>query len=102
MIDRSHQLSVVRQCKLLALSRSTVYYQPVDTPAEALALMRRIDALHLEHPWMGSRSLRDQLNRAGIPISRDRVRRLMRKMSLHAVYRKPRTTIPQPGHEVYP
>ncbi len=102
MIDRDHPLSVVRQCALLALSRATVYYRSVDTAAEELAIMRRIDALHLAHPWMGSRSLRDQLNRAGIPSSRDRVRRLMRKMSLHAVYRKPRTTIPQPGHEVYP
>jgi putative transposase len=102
MIDRDHPLSVVRQCQLLALSRSTVYYQPVATPPEELALMRRIDELHLQFPWMGSRSLRDQFNRAGISISRDRVRRLMRQMGLHAVYRKPRTTVPQPGHTIYP
>jgi putative transposase len=64
--------------------------------------MRRIDALHLRFPWMGSRSLRDQLNRDGIPISRDRVRRLMHKMGIHAIYRKPRTTIPEQDHKVYP
>jgi len=102
MIERGHRLSVVRQCTLLALPRSTFYYPPVATPLEELELMRRIDELHLAHPWMGSRSLRDQLNRAGVPISRDRVRRLMRKMGIHAVYRRPRTTIPERGHKVYP
>jgi putative transposase len=93
---------VVRQCKLLALSRSTVYHRPVTTPSKELALMRRIDALQLAHPWMGSRSLRDQLNRDGRPISRARVRRLMRKLGIQAIYRKPRTTIPAQGHKVYP
>jgi putative transposase len=67
-----------------------------------LALMRRLDELHLKHPWMGSRSLRDQLQRAGVVISRDRVRRLMRVMGIHALYRKPRTTIPKQGHTIYP
>jgi len=67
-----------------------------------LALMRHIDELHLRFPWMGSRSVRDQLNRARVPISRDRVRRLMRKLNIRALYRKPRTTIPQQGHKVYP
>jgi putative transposase len=102
MIDREHRLSVAHQCELLALSRSTLYYRPVAAPPEELALMRRIDALHLAHPWMGSRCIRDQLIRAAIPISRDRVRRLMRKMGIHAIYRKPRTTIPEQGHKVYP
>ena len=102
MIDREHRLSVAHQCELLALSRSTLYYRPVAAPPEELALMRRIDALHLAHPWMGSRCMRDQLIRAAIPISRDRVRRLMRKMGIHAIYRKPRTTIPEQGHKVYP
>lgn len=64
--------------------------------------MRRVDELHLLFPWMDSRSLRDQLNRAGIPIGRERVRRVMRKMGIHALYRKPRTTLPKPGHESYP
>jgi putative transposase len=102
MIDREHRLSVAHQCELLALSRSTLYYRPVAAPPEELALMRRLDALHLAHPWMGSRCMRDQLIRAAIPISRDRVRRLMRKMGIHAIYRKPRTTIPEQGHKVYP
>ncbi len=102
MIDRDHPLSVVRQCQLLAVSRSSVYYQPVATPPEELALMHHIDALHLAHPWMGSRSIRDQLARAGLSISRDRVRRLMRQMGFHAVYRKPRTTIPEQRHKIYP
>ncbi len=64
--------------------------------------MRLIDELHLQFPSMGSRSLRDQINRAGIPISRDRVRRVMGKLGIHAIYRKPRTTIPEQGHTIYP
>jgi putative transposase len=100
MIDRDHRLGIVRQCELLALPRSTFYYQPVATPPEALTLMRHIDALHLAHPWMGSRSIRDQ--RADIPISRDRLRRLMRTMDIHAIYRKPRTTIIEQAHKIYP
>jgi putative transposase len=94
MIDRNHKLSVVCQCELLALPRSTLYYRPVATPAEELVLMRRIDELHLRFPWMGSRSIRDQLNRADISIRRERVRGVMRKLSIRAIYRKPRTTIP--------
>jgi putative transposase len=102
MIARNHRLSVARQCELLALPRSTFYYQPAGVPGRDLALMRQLDELHLEHPWMGSRSLHDQLRRAGFSFSRDRVRRLMRKMGIHALYRKPRTTIPEQGHKVYP
>ena len=102
MIERDHPLSLSRQCELLALPRSTFYYRPAEAPAGELALMRRLDELHLEFPWMGSRSLRDQLQRAGFPISRDRVRQLMRRMGIHALYRKPRTTIPAQGHRIYP
>lgn len=102
MIERNHPLTVTRQCALLALPRSTFYYRPAGTPPQDLALMRRLDELHLAHPWMGSRSLRDQLQRVGIAVSRDRVRRLMRKMGINAVYRKPRTTIPEQAHTVYP
>jgi putative transposase len=102
MIARDHRLSVARQCELLALPRSTFYHQPAGVAARDLALMRWLDELHLEHPWMGSRSLRDQLHRAGYSLGRDRVRRLMRKMGIHALYRKPRTTIPEQGHKVYP
>ena len=81
MIDRDHSLSVVCQCQLLALSRSSVYYRPMAAPPEELVLIRLIDELHLQFPWMGSRSLRDQINWAGIPISRDRVRSVMGKLS---------------------
>jgi putative transposase len=99
MIDRQHPLSVVAQCKLLGLSRARVYRLPTPPSAEKLDLMRRIDKLH---PHMGSRSLRDQLNRQGIAISRGRVKSLMRKMGISAVYQKPRTTVPNLKHKVYP
>ena len=102
MIDRQHPLSVVTQCKLLGLSRARIYRLPTLPSAEKLDLMRRIDKLHLDHPHMGSRSLRDQLNRQGIAISRGRVKGLMRKMGISAVYQKPRTTVPNLKHKVYP
>ena len=102
MIERESDLSVSRQCELLGLTRSSVYYQPKATPPAELSLLHRLDELHLEFPWMGSRSLRDQLVAMGFSISRDRVRRLMRKAGIRAVYRRPRTTIPAQGHKVYP
>ena len=102
MIERESDLSVSRQCELLGLTRSSVYYQPKATPPAELVLLRRLDELHLEFPWMGSRSLRDQLVAMGLSVSRDRVRRLMRKAGIRAVYRRPRTTIPAQGHKVYP
>ena len=102
MIEQGGKLSVTRQCQLLELPRSTVYHRPRPTGTSDLELMRRIDELHLAWPWMGSRSIRDQLVRSGFPVCRDRVRRLMRKMNIHAVYRAPRTTVPAPGHKIYP
>lgn len=102
MIERESDLSVSRQCELLGLTRSSVYYQPKATPPAELVLLRRLDELHLEFPWMGSRSLRDQLVAMGFSVSRDRIRRLMRKAGIRAVYRRPRTTIPAQGHKVYP
>jgi len=102
MIEPGHELSLSRQCGLLTLARSSVYYRPTPTPEEELRLMRELDELHLEHPWMGSRSLRDQLRRRGFSVGRDRVRRLMRKIGIRAVYRPPRTTIPAQGHKIYP
>jgi len=102
MIEPGHELSLSRQCGLLTLARSSVYYRPTPTPEEELRLMRELDELHLEHPWMGSRSLRDQLRRRGFSVGRDRVRRLMRKIGIRAVYRPPRTTIPAQGHTIYP
>lgn len=102
MIDRTHALKVSRQCELLDLQRSTFYYKPKADHSKSLELMRKIDALHLEFPWMGSRSIKDQLARGGMSVCRDRVRGLMRKMGIHAIYRAPRTSIPFKGHKIYP
>jgi len=102
MIDPSHALSIVRQCQLLALSRSTAYYQPTPVSAADLARMRRIDALHLDHPFAGARMLRDLLRREGHAIGRRHVSTLMTRMGITAVYRKPRTSACHPAHPVYP
>ena len=103
MIDRSHDLSVSRQCQLLSLARSTAYYQCQATPVEELSLMRRIDDLHLEYPFAGSRMLRDLLRQDGhAELGRRRVRRLMRKMGIEALYKKPDTSRRHRAHPVYP
>ena len=102
MINRTHALSVVRQCQLLALSRSTTYYQPTPVSAADLALMRRIDELHLDHPFAGARMLRDLLRREGHRIGRKRVRTMMARMGIDALYRKPPTSQRHPAHRVYP
>ena len=102
MIDRSHELSLTRQTELLGISRGAVYYEPEPTSAGDLALMRRIDELHLELPFAGSRMLRDLLAAEGSPVGRRHVTTLMRKMGIEAMYRRPCTTKPAPGHKVYP
>ncbi|HEY3776705.1 MAG TPA: IS3 family transposase [Rhizomicrobium sp.] len=102
MIDRSHELSVTRQAKLLKLSRSGVYYSPRPVSPADLTIMRRIDELHLEHPFAGSRMLRDLLNREGIAIGRERVITMMKRMGIEAIYRRPNTSRPEPGHRIYP
>ena len=102
MIDREHALPVTRQAQLLELSRSSVYYQPVAVSDTDLALMRRIDELHLEHPFAGSRMLKKLLCAEGFEVGRTHVRTLMRRMGVEAIYRRPRTTQPHPGHRVYP
>jgi len=102
MIDRTHALPVTRQCALLALPRSSVYYTPQPVSAEDLVLMRQLDELHLQHPFAGSRMLRDLLRLQGIPIGRKRVATLMPRMGIEALYRHPRTTQPHPGHRVFP
>ena len=103
MIDREHQkLSVSRQCRLLAVSRSTVYYRPLGESAQTLALMRRIDELYLDYPFYGSRQMMRHLAREGVAVGRHRVRRLMRLLGLEAIYRKPRTSVANPEHRVYP
>lgn len=102
MIDREHALPIIRQAKLLGISRGGVYYRPRLVPAADLAIMRRIDELHLEFPFAGSRMLRDLLNREGIEIGRRHVSTLMKRMGIEAIYRKPSTSKPAPGHKIYP
>ena len=102
MIDRDHDLSLVRQAKVLSISRGSVYYKPRPVSPEDLAIMRRIDELHLEYPFAGSRMLRDFLNRGGVSIGRRHVATLMKRMSIEALYRKPNTSKPSPGHKIYP
>jgi len=102
MINRTHDLSIVRQCQILALSRSTAYSQPQPISTAELALRRRIDALHLAHPFAGARMLRDLLRREGSTIGRKRVRTLMTRLGIEAVYRKPHTSQRHPAHTVYP
>ena len=102
MIDRTHQLPVIRQCQVLGTSRSTAYYQPQPVPVEELALMRKIDELHLEVPSAGSRTLRTFLRNDGHPVGRQRIRRLMRKMGIEAIYRKPNLSRRHAAHPIYP
>lgn len=102
MIDPNHDLPIVRQVQLLELSRSSVYYLPRPTSEEDLALMRRIDALHLEHPFAGARMLRDLLKAEGDFVGRKHVATLMKTMGIAALYRRPNTSRKHPAHPVYP
>ena len=102
MIDRTHDLPLTRQARVLSLSRSSLYYQPRPVSAEDLAIMRRIDELHLEHPFAGSRMLRDLLRGEGVQIGRARVITMMRRMEIEAIYRRPNTSKPAPGQKIYP
>jgi putative transposase len=95
-------LSVARQCALLEISRSGFYRTPLGESEESLALMRRIDELFLECPFFGSRQMARALMREGFSVGRHRVRRLMALMGLRAVYCRPRTSDPHPGHKIYP
>jgi putative transposase len=103
MVEREHpELSVRRQCELVRVSRSGLYYEPEPTSPEQLALMRRIDELHLKYPFYGSRKLADALRREGHEANRKRIQRLMRLMRLEAMAPKPKTSEPHPEHVVYP
>jgi putative transposase len=102
MIDHDHRLSVSRQAKALGISRGSVYYLPRPTPDADLALMRRIDELHLEYPFAGSRMLKGLLRAEGHEVGRLHVSTLMKKMAIAALYRRPNTSKPAPGHKVYP
>jgi putative transposase len=102
MIDRSHTLSLARQAEELGISRSNLYYDPQPVSAADLAIMRRIDELHLEFPFAGSRMLRDLLATEGFTVGRLHVATLMKRMGIEALYRKPATSKPTPGHQIYP
>jgi putative transposase len=102
MIDREHTLSLTRQSQILNLSRSSLYYKVVPVSERDLELMRRIDEIHLKYPFMGSRSIRDQLEAMGYKVGRQHISTLMRKMGIAALYRKPRLSKPHPEHKVYP
>ncbi len=102
MIDREHALSITRQAEVLNVSRSSVYYRPRPVPQADLAIMRRLDRLHLEFPFAGARMLRGLLAAEGSQIGRRHVKTLMRRMGIEALYRRPRTTRPEPGHKIYP
>jgi len=102
MIDRTHDLPVSRQCQILSLARSTAYYRRQEPSEAELALMRRIDELHLDYPFAGSRMLRDLLKAEGHQIGRKRVARLMKKMGIEAIYKKPNTSRRHASHPVYP
>jgi len=98
MIDRDHDLPLSHQARLLGISRGTVYYQAQEASQDDLKLMRRIDELHLDYPFAGSRMLR----REGFMAGRRHVRTLMHRMGVQAIYRKPNTSRKHPGHKVYP
>ena len=102
MIDRAHDLPVARQAKALNISRGAVYYKPRPVSIEDLQIMRRIDELHLDHPFMGARMLRDMLTREGVLIGRRHVATLMKRMGIEAIYRRPNTSKPAPGPKIYP
>jgi putative transposase len=102
MIDRTHELPVKRQAELVGISRGTVYYHPEPISDADLRLMRRIDELHLELPFAGSRMLRDLLNAEGFEVGRRHVATLMRRMGVEAIYRKPNTSKKHPKHPVFP
>ena len=103
MVDREHpSLSIARQCALLGVARSSLYYRPREASGENPALMQAMDRQYLDTPFYGSRRMKVWLAREGIPVSRKRVQRLMRVMGLRAIYRSPRTSRPAPEHRVYP
>jgi putative transposase len=102
MIDAEHDLPITRQAELLELSRASVYYLPRATPQADLTLMRRIDELHLNHPFAGTRMLRDLLRLEGFSVGRKHVATLMKKMGIEALYRRPNTSRRHPAHPIYP
>jgi putative transposase len=102
MISKEHQLSITKQCHTLQLCRSGIYYTPQPVSDRDRELMRLIDTIHLEQPYLGSRGMRNELWNEGRKVGRTHVRTLMRKMGIEALYKKPRLSKPHPDHKVYP
>lgn len=102
MIDKKDKLPLTRQCNLLDLNRSGIYYTPVPLSVKEMEIMRQIDGIHLTYPFYGSRKIRNELWAKGYDPGRDRVRRLMRRMGVEALYVKPRLSVAHPGHVKYP
>ena len=102
MIDRKAKLSLSRQAKVLGISRGSIYYQPQPVTDADLKLMHRIDQLHMEFPFAGSRMLKGLLVQEGFTVGRLHVATLMKRMGIEALYRKPNTSKPEPGHKIYP
>jgi len=102
LVEPQAEISMRRQCELLGVSRSSLYYEPVEPDGEELGLMRRLDELHLEHPFFGSRLMTRTLKAEGFEVNRKRIQRLMRVMGLESVAPKPNTSKPAPEHPVYP
>ena len=102
MIDSTHKLSLTKQAKVLGISRGSVYYRPRPVSDTDLELMRRIDELHLDYPFAGSRMLRGLLLGEGYRVGRLHVRTLMKRMAIEAIYRRSNTSKPAPGHKIYP
>jgi len=103
MVDKNYEdLSISGQCELLEVSRSTFYYTPKPESEYELDLMAKIDELHLNRPYLGSRGIRRFLKRQGIIVNRKKVQRLMKKMGIASVYRKIQTSKPNPNHKIYP
>ena len=102
MIDRDTRLSIMRQCELLGLSRSSLYYRPQPISDADRRLMRRIDEVHLTHSFLGARRLARLLQREGVDVGRRHMGTLMALMGMEAIYRKKRTSVPAKGHRIYP
>src|SRR5437588_11976517 len=102
MIDREHDLSITKQAEILKVSRGSVYYLLRPVSSADIEIMQRLDRLHLEYPFAGSRMLRGLLALQGCKIGRRHVTTLMRRMGIEALYRRPRTTKTEPGHKIYP
>ena len=102
MTNRDHKLSLTRQADLLGISRGSLYYEPRPVSDDDLKLMRRIDELHMEYPFAGSRMMKSLLRQEGFTVGRLHVSTCMKRMGIQALYRKPNTSKPAPGHKIYP